>query len=210
MPSRVELVSLFAAADDTNPSTNGFPISGPLLSSSQFLGTPQIPVADPQVWIVDVSTRYLDHYDASGKGTAVCVRSKAGAHANPTPPTRVLTADVVNDTGTGLFWERTPHSIWDTHAASKAYCAALSLGGYDDWRMPSIEEMLTISEPERLWPSINTSDFPGDEGIESGWFWSATPYPMPQTYHYAPGLNFGGVYSMGQYEDAPLLVRCVR
>jgi hypothetical protein len=163
---------------------------------------------------VDVSSGdygNINSFDASAaKGTAVCVRSNDSRDTDPAPPARVLTADVVADTGTGLFWERTPRPVWDSYAVSKAYCAGLSLGGYDDWRMPSLEEMLTLTEPTQMWPTIDTSDFPGEETIESGWFWLATLYPMPSPSRYGPGINFGSLDVEGQFEGAPLLVRCVR
>ncbi len=76
--------------------------------------------------------------------------------------------------------------------------------------MPSLVEMLSLIEPTQVWPSIDTADFPGDDNIESGWFWSATPYPQATAQTYAPGLNFGGVYWMAQGASYPLLVRCVR
>jgi hypothetical protein len=210
VPTRIELISLFPAANQSDPNTNGFPISGGFMSSSLYLGAPQLPTPSPYVWWVNVSTGYLGSSEASNRGTVMCVRSDEPPNLDPAPPLRVLTPDVVADTGTGLFWERTPRPVWDTHAVAQAYCAGLSLGGYDDWRMPSIVEMLTISDPAQLWPAINTTDFPGDENIESGWFWSATPYRMPTTSSYAPGLNFGGLYVNSQGATFPLLVRCVR
>ncbi|HEY3664628.1 MAG TPA: DUF1566 domain-containing protein [Polyangiaceae bacterium] len=210
LPSRIELISLFAAADQSDPNTNGFPISGGFISSSLYWGIPQIPLASPSVWRVNVNNGFLGPADASVPGTAICVRLDEPRNADPAPPARLLTADMVADTGTGLFWERTPGSGWNTYDVVKAYCDGLSLGGYDDWRMPSIVEMLTISDPAQLWPAINTTDFPGDENIESGWFWSATPYRMPTPSSYAPGLNFGGLYVNSQGATFPLLVRCVR
>ena len=210
LPSRIELISLFPAADRSDPNSSSFPITGGFLSSSLYWGTPQLPAASPSVWWVNLATNYMGSSESSSKGAAICVRSHEPPDADPAPPARVLTADVVVDTGSGLFWERTPRPVWDGYAASKKYCEGLSLGGYDDWRMPSLVEMLTISEPAQLWPSLNTSDFPGADNIESGWFWLATPYPMPTPSHYGPGINFGSLEIQGQSETGPLLVRCVR
>ena len=51
----------------------------------------------------------------------------------------------VMDNVTGLIWQQTPDSgnySWDE---AQVYCESLSLGGSDDWRMPSLKELFSIS-----------------------------------------------------------------
>ena len=209
LPSRMELVSLRAAADAKGVNENDFPISGQFLSSTQYTPPPELPGPQgAQVWVVDPSWADLIYAPVSSEqATAICVRSKQPVHAQPA---LVMTPDVVTDTFTGLIWQRTPPPVWASYTAAQAYCTDLSLGGFDDWRMPSMQEMLSISEPTLLWPSLDTSDFPGDYYVERGWFWSAPAHPTASSDNYASALNFGGLYTRSLEEAAPCLVRCVR
>lgn len=55
---------------------------------------------------------------------------------------RVL-KEVVEDTKTGFIWQRGDggQMEWDF---AKQYCDSLDLGGYNDWRLPTINELRTI------------------------------------------------------------------
>lgn len=52
--------------------------------------------------------------------------------------------EVVIDNKTGLMWqrERAPNAM--SHQNAINYCKRLSLGGYGDWRLPSISELKTL------------------------------------------------------------------
>ncbi len=54
--------------------------------------------------------------------------------------------DIVVDAITGLEWQDDKEvSVTDkTWQEAKDYCLGLSLGGYDDWRLPTVEELDTI------------------------------------------------------------------
>ncbi|HOW52158.1 MAG TPA: DUF1566 domain-containing protein [bacterium] len=51
--------------------------------------------------------------------------------------------DVVIDNDTKLVWQR-GHGGQQKHASAVKYCQDLTLGGYDDWRLPSISELKTL------------------------------------------------------------------
>lgn len=54
--------------------------------------------------------------------------------------------DMVADSYTGLLWQQ--HSPTTTFAFSDAvsYCVALNYGGYSDWRLPTVVELLSIQD----------------------------------------------------------------
>jgi hypothetical protein len=220
LPSRIELISLMAAADDSSLHGGEFPVTGTFLSTSQYVPTPDQVASFPdgaQVWLVDVHDPYMLMTPVStGTGMAVCVRSNESRHADPSPPSYALMPDAVLDTGTGLLWQRTPPAVWVGFADAQAYCAGLSLAGHDDWRTPSLQELLSLPDPTLLWPTIDPLDFsPGISAqVESGSYWSATQYPLPAgdivDKIYAPLVRFGDADIMVFAGNFPGLTRCVR
>jgi len=65
---------------------------------------------------------------------------------------------IVRDTRTGLMWqfEKSPHKFSDA-AKAAAYAAQLELGGYDDWRLPTLAER---------WDLLQVFVFKNDGGLE--------------------------------------------
>jgi len=75
--------------------------------------------------------------------------------------------NTVTDNDTGLTWEvKTddggPRDKDNTYTWETAmdYCEDLSLGGHDDWRLPSYNELISILDPSEVNPAINTMFFP--------------------------------------------------
>jgi len=63
---------------------------------------------------------------------------------------------MVKDPKTNLIWEDTLHASEDKviHMEAKAYCEALKLGTYENWRLPTLPELLTIVDYKRYKPAI--------------------------------------------------------
>ena len=114
--------------------------------------------------------------------------------------------DVVHDALPGLTWSRktTVAKRCDWKAA-KAACEAVTLGGFTDWRMPTIRELLTLVDYERHSPAIDTSVFE----CESAWYWASTPY-APAPAEYAWGVSFSFGYAGCNGRDGYGFVRAVR
>ncbi|MFR9603004.1 MAG: DUF1566 domain-containing protein [Rikenellaceae bacterium] len=65
----------------------------------------------------------------------------------------------ISDQNTGLMWQQVPTPEGMTWAQAKEYCENLDLGGYTDWRMPTLKELFSISNFENGWPYLDTKYF---------------------------------------------------
>jgi len=85
---------------------------------------------------------------------------------------------IVTDHKTGLMWSQddvTEKPV--THKAAKQACKELRLGGFEDWTLPSREQLLTLVDDTKHDPCINTQAFPS---CKSAWYWTSTAYaPSP-------------------------------
>jgi hypothetical protein len=120
----------------------------------------------------------------------------------------------VADSITGLTWERSTNiahtgctgyqQVSCTWAQAKAYCEALELGGYSDWRLPSDFELLTIVDFTRKNPAIDPTAF----GSVAGWsYWTGTAGVDLATMRIVD-FQVGNISSFGSAETYS--VRCVR
>ena len=78
----------------------------------------------------------------------------------------------VTDTSTGLMWQQGGINYIGTWEQALAYCERLDLGGYTDWRLPSINELLSIVDFSQT-PTINFTHFPDTATL---WYWSSTTH----------------------------------
>jgi hypothetical protein len=110
----------------------------------------------------------------------------------------------VTDTSTGLTWQKASSS-GKTWEQALAYCEGLSLGGYTDWRLPTVKELQSLEDYSRYNPAINTAYFPD---TAASWYWPSTTNVL--TTYYAWGVDFnGGGVSHGP-KNAAGYVRAVR
>jgi Protein of unknown function (DUF1566) len=96
----------------------------------------------------------------------------------------------VRDNQTGLIW--TANNAGDgrlQHAAATQACAALTLGDQTDWRLPTIKELLTLVNYERVDPAIDIEAFPS---CKPKWYWSSSPYAGLSDYAWFVSFSYGG------------------
>ena len=116
---------------------------------------------------------------------------------------------VVTDSVTGLQWQ---DDYGDNGGAVKSatwidaidYCEALTLGGYDDWRLPNIRELNSIVDLSRVGPAID----PVFQNTESVNYWSSTTYAGFKNSAWDVGFDYG--YRNGDFKTYTHYVRCVR
>ena len=62
----------------------------------------------------------------------------------------------VLDESTGLMWQQTDDSVQRNWEDSCQVCQGLELAGYDDWRVPRVDELRTIVEYDQSLPAIDS------------------------------------------------------
>jgi hypothetical protein len=114
----------------------------------------------------------------------------------------------VADNVTSLTWQQTPDSgnySWDE---AQAYCASLSLGGSDDWRMPSLKELFSISDFSAGWPYLDLTYFDlttTDSISKDEQYWSSNYY-VGKTAEGQYDAAFGVNHATGHIKAYPALV----
>ncbi len=84
----------------------------------------------------------------------------------------------VTDLNTGLMWQQTPPLEGMTWAQAKEYCENLEMGGYSDWRLPTLKELFSISDFSQGWPYIDSVyfDLAGDKISKDQQYWADNKY----------------------------------
>lgn len=105
---------------------------------------------------------------------------------------------------TGLEWQQVGSND-DNFEDARDYCLSLTLDGKIDWRLPTIQELLSIVDFGTFNPAINRAVF---STTEPEAYWSNTEYLItPNTRWTVNFLN--GSYSVSA-EGNTLRLRCVR
>lgn len=94
----------------------------------------------------------------------------------PASPSNYTAAtDVVTDNVTGLVWQRHIAAQSYDWTDAVAYCKALNLGGFSSgWRLPTLIELVSITDDAKDDPCYDTAVFPDTPPIAHWKFWSAT------------------------------------
>jgi len=119
---------------------------------------------------------------------------------------------VVYDTRTNLVWEDdqiVSEMVWQE---AIDYCENLTLGGYDDWRLPNFNEYDSLIDTNRNNPAMSTV-FETTVTAEDGKYWTSTTYirPVERTKAWTLQTRNGWNYTNDKNEsDSTVFVRCVR
>jgi Protein of unknown function (DUF1566) len=153
---------------------------------------------------------------AGGATSPACGRPRSvwATWPMPNPPSTGLpnpasydtsVAGVVCDEVTGLLWQREVDSVAIyTRSEASAHCDELELAGYDDWRLPTRIELVSLLDPG-VQPTIDSTAFPNTPLAH---FWTVSPYVGNAVDGWFVGFQYGLV------EHQPLTTssraRCVR
>ena len=164
-------------------------------------------------------TRQTNCYDSDASGTVIdCTGTGQDGEYSINPPSYTdngdgtVTADV-----TGLMWQQSnSNTKYNWYAASgildltynssgTGVCGDLSLGGYTDWRLPTVNELESITDSGTYNPAIDTTAFPNTNSSD---YWSSTAYAGSPSHAWKVSFHDG--YVDGNDKTVNSYVRCVR
>lgn len=114
---------------------------------------------------------------------------------------------MLKDPATNLIWEDTYH-VEETklnYAQAATYCSELHLGGFEDWRIPTLKELMTIIDYNRYKPAIfREFRFVEKETL----YWSNTRYVRNADEYWGVVFKDGSTSNASETYDR--YVRCVK
>jgi hypothetical protein len=109
----------------------------------------------------------------------------------------------VLDFKTGVMWQKSDDGVFRIWADALSYCDELELGGYDDWILPSMEQMSTITDYSRYDPATDPAfDY------RSNHYWSSSTVAFNTGFAWNVNLNSGQLFPSDKRLD--YYVCCVR
>lgn len=193
----------------------------PNTASSYFWSSSPVAILSDYAWFVDFNYGDTNGYSKTSTNYVRLVRSgqSLGLLDLARPNTDYVDHGdgTTTHTPTGLMWQRcavgqtwtgsTCSGTESTFTWDAARLLTNSFAGKTDWRMPSVEELESLSDYRKFGPAINTSLFPGTPN--SDYFWSSSPNAFNSSAAWAVYFPFGGA-SSDRYRGADLAVRLVR
>ncbi|MCP4755353.1 MAG: DUF1566 domain-containing protein, partial [Proteobacteria bacterium] len=170
-------------------------------SASYWTATP-LASATESAWMVGFNDGSVSG-DAKSKYHLVrCVRGANGSDIWPLDFTDNGDGTVRHQS-TGLTWQQA--NGLKTWESALTECEALSLGGYDDWRLPNARELQTIIDYSSYSPAINSTMFPAANPSD---YWSSTTSVAGSTT--AMHASFNNGFMGNTSKTGSLYARCVR
>jgi formylglycine-generating enzyme required for sulfatase activity len=112
----------------------------------------------------------------------------------------------VTDNITGLIWQQ-GQSGQKTWEGAITYCEEeLFLAGYEDWRLPSKNELTSIIDYNKYNPAIDTIVFPG---AYAEFYWSSTTFANDSSNAWSAHF-YGGLVNYWDKSSSDPYARCVR
>lgn len=123
----------------------------------------------------------------------------------------ILDGEAVLDRETGLVWEKeTPNAKRGWQYAIE-YCYMLNKGGRKGWRVPTIEELASLVDPGKTYPSLpdgHPFTCPDPDYLEEN-YWSSTTYEGEPDKKWVVFFANGYITNYTKTGNA-YCVRCVR
>lgn len=118
------------------------------------------------------------------------VRSWDEIISSPSRFKLVMSDAAVLDKETGLVWERTPVTNTTNWTAARSQCFKREVANRFGWRLPTVEELLTLVDNGNSSPSLPT-DHPFSS-FQSARYWTATSVDWVADYAWTVNFDNGG------------------
>ncbi|MFA6196498.1 MAG: DUF1566 domain-containing protein [Sulfurimonas sp.] len=88
--------------------------------------------------------------------------------------TSISATELIRDASTSLLWQdnKDNKELQITFYEAQEYCSKLSIAGQKDFRLPTLQELLTIADYSRFKPAI----VEGFTSVDNEVYWSSTPF----------------------------------
>jgi len=118
----------------------------------------------------------------------------------------VLDGAAFLDRETGLVWEKRPDTTTSTWGSSSYICYGRTVGGRRGWRLPTVEELLSLIDPRQQDPALP----PGHPfmDIQPGVYWTGTTLSAVAGSAHGVSLPDGSLFD--QVKNAQAHFWCVR
>jgi hypothetical protein len=122
----------------------------------------------------------------------------------------VFNDEAVFDRETGLVWQRTPHNNSSIWSGAVNDCIFQEVGGKLGWRLPTVEELLTLVDKSQSNPALPSGHPFLDVRLDDH-YWTATTKTEPSgTTRYSYRVHFGGGSLFYEDKQTFLYSWCVR
>lgn len=160
-----------------------------------------VPDNMPGAWTVNFQTGIVDIQSKSANWYVRCVR-RLSVRDNAF---KINANGTVSDLTTGLMWQRENDNVARPWNEANSYCQGLSLGGKQDWRLPNIKELWSITDSRIRKPALDAEVFPN----HSIFYWSATTDAVDSGNAWYVLFN-NGLVQNNFAKSGYMFVRCVR
>ena len=132
-----------------------------------------------------------------------CVRGEEPPEAVLVPST-VEGDDIMTDTTSGLVWQDIHGGGSNTWLQALEYCASLDYAGFSDWRLPSLNELLSIINDDKTSPA---SDF---TNVAKMPYWTSTSSMTDPSQALYINFSTGRIGASYKTNPGSRYVKCVR
>jgi hypothetical protein len=83
-------------------------------------------------------------------------------------------SEAARDNETGLVWERAPHMVEMIWADARAHCVNKNIGARKGWRLPSVAELASLTDPLVPAPQLKLPPGHPFENVQIDNYWTST------------------------------------
>jgi len=119
----------------------------------------------------------------------------------------------ITDTKTGLMWQRELYFQNMNWYKATDYAKKLRLAGFSDWRLPTINELITLINAADRQNKADWLNIQGFKGLLPYWFWSSSEHGSNSNMAWYMHMDTGLVYYYDKNNVSnyyALVVRTVR